>query len=266
LALRAKIEVYDDIGAGYNSTRRADTYLTNRLYMLLLPEIDGTYLDIGCGTGNYAIALAGKGLSFYAVEPSEKMLAIARSRSGKVNWLKGAAEALPIGSTCFDGGIATLTIHHWTDLHKAFAEIYRVLKPGARLVIFTATPQQMRGYWLSHYFPKMLSDSILQMPSFEMVEEATTAAGFLVAGTEKYFIQDDLQDHFLYVGKNRPELYFDERIRAGISSFSALSNAGEVQSGLEQLRRDMEFNRFDEIKSRYENDGGDYLFINLQKC
>jgi len=112
----------------------------------------------------------------------------------------------------------------------------------------------------------MLADSILQMPSFENVESAATKAGFLITGTEKYFIQDDLQDHFLYVGKNRPELYFDERVRAGISSFAALSNAAEVKQGLEQLRLDTEFNRFDDVKSKYDNDTGDYLFIILQKC
>lgn len=266
LTMQASERLYDHIGAGYNSTRQADHYLTERLCRLLSPGTCGPFIDIGCGTGNYTIALAEKAFKFYGVEPSEKMLAIARSRNGKINWLKGTAEDMPVETECFDGGIATLTIHHWTDLHKAFMEIHRVLMPGARLVIFTATPQQMHGYWLNHYFPKMLSDSIKQMPSFETVSDAAMEAGFRVAGTEKYFIQDDLQDHFLYAGKNRPELYFDEQIRAGISSFSALSNAGEVQSGLVGLHHDMEFNRFERIKSGYENDHGDYLFITLQKC
>ena len=194
------------------------------------------------------------------------MLETAKSRNGDIKWLQGRAEELPVENDHFDGGIATLTIHHWTNLFKAFAEIYRVLKQNARLVIFTATPEQMQGYWLNHYFPKMLADSIIQMPSFESVKTAATAAGFLITGTEKYFIQDDLQDHFLYVGKNRPALYFDEAVRAGISSFSALANAEEVRKGLEQLRRDVEVGRFEQIRSKCENDLGDYLFITLQKC
>ncbi|HZY39731.1 MAG TPA: class I SAM-dependent methyltransferase [Mucilaginibacter sp.] len=258
--------LYDHIGAGYNSTRQADPYLTAKLYRLLSARTDGAYIDIGCGTGNYTIALAEKGLNFFGIEPSEKMLAAAINRDSKVKWLKGEAENLPVEDDCFDGGIATLTIHHWTDLHKAFVEIYRVLKRNALLVIFTATSEQMHGYWLNHYFPKMLEESVLQMPSFETVSNATAAAGFKIVGTEKYFIQDDLRDHFLYVGKNRPELYLDEKIRAGISSFSVLANAVEVQNGLQQLRLDLDNGRCDEIKAGYENDLGDYLFIILQKC
>ena len=259
-------KLYDVIGAGYNSTRQADPYITERLYSQLSPKKDGYYLDIGCGTGNYTIALAERGLNFCGVEPSEKMLEMARSRNNGIKWLKGTAENLPFEDANFDGGVATLTIHHWTDLHKAFTEIHRVLKPGARLVIFTATPQQMQGYWLNHYFPKMLADSILQMPSFEMVKDAATAAGFLIAGTEPYVIQDALQDHFLYVGKNKPEVYLDKAVRAGISSFSALANAEEVKKGLEQLETDINLNRFEAIKSEFDNDSGDYLFITLQKC
>jgi ubiquinone/menaquinone biosynthesis C-methylase UbiE len=258
-------KLYDVIGAGYNSTRQADPYLTERLYNLLSPKKDGNYIDIGCGTGNYTIALAEKELNFCGVEPSGNMLSLARSRNDKVRWLNGSAENIPADDDSFDGGIATLTIHHWTDLRKAFAEIYRVLKQNAQLVIFTATPEQMLGYWLNHYFPKMLKDSMRQMPDFGKVNDAATAAGFFYAGTERYFIHDDLHDHFLYAGKSRPELYFDEAVRAGISSFSALSNALEVEEGLEQLRLDMAFNRFDGIRSKYDNETGDYLFIILQK-
>ncbi len=258
--------LYDHIGAGYNSTRQADPYLAERLYRLLSPEKDGCYFDIGCGTGNYTIALANKGLNFCGVEPSERMLGLARSRSSKVNWINGTAENIPADDDSFDGGIATLTIHHWTNLHTAFAEIYRVLRQNAPLVIFTATPEQMRGYWLNHYFPRMLADSILQMPAFEKIEEAATAAGFVITGTEPYFIKDGLQDHFLYVGKNRPELYLDAAVRSGISSFSALANAAEVKQGLDKLAMDIELNSFEPVKSEYANDLGDYLFISLKKC
>lgn len=260
------IPLYDSIGIGYNATRRADPYLTGRLYALLLPQPDSLYADIGCGTGNYTIALAETGLNFCGIEPSKKMLETARSLTNKVKWLAGSAESIPTPDEHFDGAIATLTIHHWRDLDAAFDEIHRVLKPSGRLVIFTATPEQMRGYWLNHYFPEMLEDSMLQMPSFEAVSHAAVKAGFEVVKTEKYFIKADLSDHFLYVGKNRPELYLDGRIRKGISSFSALSNSAEVKKGLLQLAEDISSNQFDTVRRKYENDRGDYLFIVMRKC
>ena len=256
---------YNTIGTGYNSTRRADEYLTNRLFHLLKPVKDKLYLDIGCGTGNYTIALADKGVSFVGIEPSDKMLKEAKLRSKKVNWLTGTAEQIPTEDKIFDGAIATLTIHHWTNLEKAFIEINRVLSDSGRFVLFTSTREQMKGYWLNHYFPQMMNASILQMPSMDNIIEATTNAGFELTTTEKYFIRDDQQDHFLYVGKNRPELYFNEQVRNGISSFSSLSNIAEVEQGLQKLNTDLNSNAFEAIKKNYNNDIGDYIFITLQK-
>jgi ubiquinone/menaquinone biosynthesis C-methylase UbiE len=258
--------LYDMIGSGYNTTRQADPYITERLFQLLSPQTTGTYLDIGCGTGNYTIALANRGLTFYGVEPSEKMLDIARSKNTQVNWLLGRSEEIEVNDEFFDGAVATLTIHHWTDIKKAFTEIYRVLKADCKIVFFTATPEQMKGYWLNHYFPKMLEDSVVQMPSFDIIKEAAIYARFEITGTEKYFISDGLKDLFLYAGKNKPELYLDAEIRKGISSFAALANADEVEEGLSKLKNDMELGRFEDVKAKFNSDLGDYLFIIAQKC
>jgi ubiquinone/menaquinone biosynthesis C-methylase UbiE len=257
--------LYDTIGSGYNTTRQADPYITERLFQLLSLQTTGTYLDIGCGTGNYTVALANKGFTFYGVEPSQKMLNMARSRSPRVNWLLGQSEDIKVKDEFFDGAIATLTVHHWTDIKKAFTEIYRVLKKGGKIVFFTATPEQMKSYWLNHYFPKMLNDSIVQMPSFDTIKDAATNAGFGIIWTEKYFIRDDLKDLFLYAGKNKPELYLDAEIRKGISSFAALANADEVEEGLSKLKSDIEAGRFEDIGAKFKNDTGDYLFIIAQK-
>ncbi len=256
---------YDIIGDGYNKTRCADPYLTSRLASLLNPTPDAVYLDIGCGTGNYTIALANLGLKFYGAEPSEKMLHEARSKSTKVNWIQGTAELIPTSDGLFDGVIATLTIHHWDNLTRAFSEIGRVMKDMGRLVLFTATPEQMKGYWLNHYFPAMLKASCIQMPSMEIISKAASDAGLQITDCEPYFVRDEQEDHFLYSGKNRPELYFMEAVRQGISSFAALANAEEVAHGLLQLKSDMGNGNFETVKNSYNKDLGDYLFITLQK-
>lgn len=257
--------VYNTIGDGYNTTRRADPSIVERLYRMLQPQPGQRILDIGCGTGNYTLALANKGLSLYGVDPSEKMLAIARARDQRVTWATGSAEGIPAEDDQFDGAYGTLTLHHWTDLRAAFAELRRVLKPGSRLVFFTATPAQMEGYWLNHYFPVMLEQSIGQMPTAEAVGAAVLAAGFKQIAAEPFFIPADLQDHFLYTGKHRPGLYFDADIRNGISSFSALANREEVETGLARLSADLASGHFTAIKNRYCNDRGDYLFLAFEK-
>lgn len=218
-------------------------------------------LDIGCGTGNYTAALQQMGLQMTGVDPSEKMLETARSRDSFTQWKTGIAENIPLENAAVSGAVASLTIHHWTDLGKGFAELNRVLRPGARLVIFTSDPDQMRGYWLNHYFPRMLQDSMKQMPACEHVEKQLAQYGFSVAGTEKYFVRDDLQDLFLYSGKNRPAFYLDEQVRQGISSFSSLANADEVKTGLVRLQHDITTGKISEVIREHENNDGDYLFI-----
>lgn len=256
---------YDSIGTGYNSTRKADPYLTSRIIYLLNPESRGKYLDIGSGTGNYTSALAEHGISMTGVEPSEKMISEAQSRNSNIRWLKGSAEKIPAVNNEFDGAIATLTIHHWTDLKKGMQELQRVIKKEGKIVIFTSTSEQMKGYWLNQYFPMMLEESIQQMPALQTIKEAVSIAGLNIVGMEKYFVKNDLEDCFLYVGKNKPLLYFDSNIRHGISSFSSLANQEEVESGLAMLDSDLKQNRFEAIREKYTNDYGDYLFLLLEK-
>jgi ubiquinone/menaquinone biosynthesis C-methylase UbiE len=256
---------YDTIGKGYNSTRQADPYLTGRLLYFLGDGQGKRFLDIGCGTGNYTIALAGSGLDFTGVEPADKMLAVAQRRNPQINWLKGTAANIPANDNTFDGAIATLTIHHWPNLAQSMNEIHRVITPGGKIVFFTATPRQMEGYWLNYYFRQMLQSAIIQMPAFELMENALTNAGFKLTNTEKYFVKNDLRDHFLYSGKCRPEIYFDENIRSGISSFAALANENDVRQGLQKLRSDLESGEFETIRQKFENEQGDYLFIVAEK-
>ena len=252
---------YDKIGTNYNLTRKADKYLTKQLLHHLNPKKNKLYLDIGCGTGNYTNELQRKGFQFIGIDPSIEMLEKAKAKNQQVDWRIGTAEKTGLFNNSVDGIIGSLTIHHWTDLKEAFLELFRILKENGNIVIFTSTPKQMKGYWLNHYFPKMLSDSIIQMPSLENVISSMNYAGFEISRTEKYSIKPSLQDKFLYCGKQNPEAYFDENIRHGISSFSSLANREEVEKALIDLRKDIDSGKINQIMKSYENDSGDYLYI-----
>lgn len=256
---------YDRIGDGYNTTRKPDPYLVNRMLHHLQPVRNGIYLDIGCGTGNYTHEFQKKGYSFIGIDPSQNMLDVAQKGESSIHFELGSAEKIPFSNDHFSGVTASLTIHHWENLEIGFTELYRVLRPSGRLVIFTSTPQQMQGYWLHHYFPKMLQDSMVQMPSLKRVLSALKHAGLTSISTDKYNIQPDLQDKFLYCGKQNPNLYFEEQIRNGISSFSDLSNQEEVTQGLEKLKADIKTGKVEQIMQDYKNDFGDYLYVIAQK-
>lgn len=252
---------YDSIGKGYNQTRKPDPILTANLLKHLVPNKEGIYLDIGCGTGNYTIELQKYGFRFIGIDPSEMMLKKAKSKNEEIEWRIGSAENTGLSINSVDGIIGSLTIHHWRDLEKGFTELYSVLKPGGKVVIFTSTPKQMEGYWLNHYFPKMLGDSMNQMPRLERVKKEMETAGFAHLEIERYFIHPNIEDKFLYCGKHDPEQYFDTQIRNGISSFSSLSNKNEIENGLLKMRFDIETGKIVDVVRSYENQLGDYLYL-----
>jgi len=256
---------YDSIGTHYNQTRTADPYLAEQMWHRLYNVEFQRYLDIGCGTGNYTSALHQKGITITGVDPSLKMLDKANAKNPNINWIQGSAENIPFENNSFDAALASLTLHHWDSLYDGFKELNRVLKTGGGITIFTSTKKQMLGYWLNHYFPQMLADSINQMPGREEIVNALSAAGFEISDAEPYFVKPNLQDKFLYAGKHDPSFYLDPNMRQGISSFSSLANTEEVKQGLLHLEADIASGKIDSIIKSFENNLGDYLFISAVK-
>jgi ubiquinone/menaquinone biosynthesis C-methylase UbiE len=255
--------LYDRIGSGYDGTRCADPRIVARLAALLGHVAGGRALDLACGTGNYTAALAARGGRWTGVDASERMLGAARGRSPEIDWRRAEAGALPFPDTTFDGALCTLAVHHFPDRTAAFREVRRVLD-GGPFVLFVCDVERTRRFWLREYFPRMFARIEAKEPSeAEMVRELETA-GFRELDAEPWFVPTDLTDHVLYCGKERPELYFDPAIRAGISSFADLSDEDEVESGLERLRADIESGHIDEVMAASPTPAGDYLFMRAQ--
>lgn len=259
------MNTYDSIGAGYDSTRQADPYLAGQLLHLLHARRGSGILDIGCGTGNYTCALSEQGLALTGIDPSAHMLDRAQQKSSMVRWVQGRVEDLPFADGSFDGVLATLTIHHWQDLDRGFAEVSRVLRPGGRFVLFTSTPEQMSGYWLGHYFPEMMARSSAVMPSLERVLLAAQRAQLTLLEQIPYMTAPDLRDQFLYAGKHHPERYLDAGFRQGISSFALMAPVAELDRGLQALSEDLRTGAWNAICARYVNDRGDYLHLAFER-
>jgi hypothetical protein len=193
-------------------------------------------------------------------DASEVMLRAARARSGEVEWRCATAEALPFPDASFDGAMCTLAVHHFTGREAAFRELRRVLGAGP-FVLFTCDIERTRRYWLAAYFPRMFERLAAREPSERELLAELSAAGFDSIETEPWHVPRDLVDHFLYCGKERPELYFDPEIRAGISSFASLSEREEVHAGLARLRDDLRSGRFRGVAAAHPTPDGDYLFV-----
>ena len=150
--------LYDDIGAAYQISRRADPAIVVAFADLLQLKSGATYWDIACGTGNYTRAMAAHGGTWHGIDASGVMPAQAHAQPGPVRWYEAEASRLPFPDGVFDGALCTLAIHHFGDLVRPFEEVRRTLKAG-RFVLFTGLAEQMRNYWLCHYFPDMMRRS-----------------------------------------------------------------------------------------------------------
>jgi ubiquinone/menaquinone biosynthesis C-methylase UbiE len=258
--------LYDSIGRTYDTTRKADPNLTRCLLRHLNFTPGARYLDVGCGTGNYTVALQNLGARMYGLELTSTMLAKARLKSDRVRWIRGNAESLPFPARCFDGAMGTFTIHHMKHPERAVEEVFRVIDQG-RFVIFTSDNSQSRGYWLNEYFPAGMAAMHQQMPLAVDVVRHLERAGFTRITQAPWEIPEDIQDWFLYAGKHQPEIYLDPAVRAGISTFAqGLITAEETAAGCARLEADIKSGRFEEVAAKYRHDRGDCLFIIATKA
>ncbi len=94
-------------------------------------------LDVACGTGVLAIEAAkatSPGGAVVGVDINPGMLAVARGKSGDVQWREAPAEALPLDAGTFDAVVSQFGLMFFEDQRASIAEMWRVLRPGGRLV------------------------------------------------------------------------------------------------------------------------------------
>lgn len=100
---------------------------------LLAPQVGECILDLGCGTGDIAAAMAERGAQIVGIDASATMIATARARFPLLDFRVADAAMLPFEST-FDAVYSHAVLHWVLRADEAARGIARALKPGGRLV------------------------------------------------------------------------------------------------------------------------------------
>lgn len=101
-------------------------------------------LDLGCGTGTFAILLAHRGFEVTGVDPALASLEVARAKpgGGSVRWIHGDAASLPtveFDLATMTGNVAQAIVER-SDWEALLRGVYEALRPGGYLVFETRDP------------------------------------------------------------------------------------------------------------------------------
>jgi len=158
---------------------------------LVLPQ--SRILDAGCGTANYAKALADRVGSVIGVDRNTGMLRQARSKltteisAGRIELLRGDLTQLPLPSSSVDGAVINQVLHHlpdtrqqgWPLRRQVFVELARVIRPGGIFVLNACTPVQLRSsWWYYKLIPQAFERMIDRHLQAQEIRQLFSSCGF----------------------------------------------------------------------------------------
>ncbi|MGE0864447.1 MAG: ubiquinone/menaquinone biosynthesis methyltransferase [Vicinamibacterales bacterium] len=111
-----------------------DARWKRRLVSLAAVATGERALDLACGTGDIALAVAAQGARVTGLDITPRMLQLAAGKSRAASFLAGDMTNLPFGPQSFDLVTTGYGLRNVPDLTAAVDEIARVLRPGGRLL------------------------------------------------------------------------------------------------------------------------------------
>jgi len=161
------------------------------------PKPGQSVLDLAAGTGSSSIAFNLEGVRVVASDFSQGMLAEGRKRHPELEFVFADATNLPFAANEFDATTISFGLRNVFDVEKALREMFRVTKPGGRVVICEFSRVQnsllrpLYEFYLRRLLPVFsrmagqkpeaydyLAESILAWPSQKRLAKKILTAGF----------------------------------------------------------------------------------------
>jgi demethylmenaquinone methyltransferase/2-methoxy-6-polyprenyl-1,4-benzoquinol methylase len=156
-------DLFASIARRYDLLNDLQSFGFHRLWKRRVVELAGVKpgnhaLDLCCGTGDIAFALAQRGAETTGLDFSDKMLEVAQSRlqnpkikAQNLKFIQGDAQQLPFPDNSFDAVTVGYGLRNLSSWETGLAEMVRVAKPGGRIVILEfGKPQNF--LWRKLYF------------------------------------------------------------------------------------------------------------------
>ncbi|MGD9202754.1 MAG: ubiquinone/menaquinone biosynthesis methyltransferase [Chitinispirillia bacterium] len=214
-------KMFDKISKRYDLLNRVislglDTWWRRKGVSRLNIVPDGTYLDLGCGTGDLCLLLAESfsRIKVFGLDPSRRMLKIAQKKAIKSGFTRnisfqiGDALKLPYGDETFNGSITGFCIRNITDHKKALDELFRVLKPGGTCVILELhVPQKNPFVYLYRFYAKIF------IPFVASILSQKYAYDYLNDSICVFPLRDEFSEHFvlkMLIASEKKNIFFLE--------------------------------------------------------
>jgi ubiquinone/menaquinone biosynthesis C-methylase UbiE len=139
--------------------------------------------EVGCGTGRLTLPLSTMtDARIVGIDPEARMLEVAKAKDTqqRIEWLEGTAYRLPLGDSEADLVLMAMVVHLLKQRLRAFKEVFRVIRPGGQLSLWTFTPGHVRGFYLNEFFPSIAQIDGARFVQPAKLQQELEAAGFAV--------------------------------------------------------------------------------------
>lgn len=177
---------YSSVAGSYASHRWALPWKLDPLLRITARLHDGARIaEVGCGTGDYLLALhdhfPSRDYSGFDLSPA--MLAQARDRCPWALRLEAAnaESSIPAGTGDLDFAYAVDVLHHLRSYEHFFHEMVRVLRSGGELAILTDSVEDIHARSLGKLFPATVPINLERYPDIRDLELEARKAGLQVS-------------------------------------------------------------------------------------
>jgi ubiquinone/menaquinone biosynthesis C-methylase UbiE len=173
---------HDDYADAYRRNRFALPWILEPLATAVarLPA-EAAVVEVGCGTGNYSIALSETrpDVRYFGFDISQPMLAQARQRLSSVEFAEGDANArFPYPDDFAHLSFCVDVLHHLTDHAKMFRELARILQRGCSFMAVTDSSTDIDERSLTRFFPETRTIELSRYPNLDSLTNLAQQALF----------------------------------------------------------------------------------------